>query len=324
MILDLFKKKKINKITHKVYKSFFEFEDFQIPKFEFDSQNPGPTIVLTSGIHGDEIAGNVILMKFANYFKKNNLNIGKIIAFVGVNISGGRNLTREITETGEDLNRLFGGKINGSFGERLAYKISQEIISYKPSLVIDLHNDYFFSTPYILLDPKNLFNEDLYKKTSKLAVASDLHVIQERDDEREIYENSLSAYLISQNIPSITIEGGPDKLILKKHIDNCFEALLKIIYCEKMIDKPNIFKKLLPKNKILENGLAVKVESDGNMKYVVDAGEYVKAGQVLAKIYSVFGENLKNISAPYDAFVLGHSEKIAVKDGDEIYWLGKI
>ena len=177
-----------------------------------------------------------------------------------------------------------------------------------------------------MLDPKNLFAENLYIKTASLALSSGLNVVQERDDEREVYENSLSAHMVSKNIPSITIEGGPDKLILKKHIDEVYEALLRILYAEKMIEKPEFLKKEIRKkeNKVMMNAEAVKVDTDGNMKYVIDAGEYVKQGEILAKIYSVFGDNLKNILAPYDGFVLGHSEKISVKTGDEIYWLGKI
>ena len=70
------------------------------------------------------------------------------MALVGVNVSGGKKLTREIAETGEDLNRRFGGKYDGTVGEKLAHKLREEIFKYKPSLVIDLHNDYFFQ-PHI-------------------------------------------------------------------------------------------------------------------------------------------------------------------------------
>ena len=124
-------------------------DDGYLPKIlSVTNKKNVPVIFLTSGIHGDEIAGNVILMKFCNYFKKHNLLKGKIVALVGVNVSGGKKLTREIAETGEDLNRRFGGKYDGTVGEKLAHKLREEIFKYKPSLVIDLHNDYFFQ-PHI-------------------------------------------------------------------------------------------------------------------------------------------------------------------------------
>jgi predicted deacylase len=262
---------------------------------------------------------------------------GKVVALIWVNQSGSEKLSREIPESGEDLNRVFGGKVDGTVAEKLAYNIREEIFRHKSNLLIDLHNDYFFSTPYILLDPKSMFSESLYIDTAGIAISSGLNAIQERDDERQVYENSLSAYCVSKNIPAITIEGGPDKLILKKHIDVGFEALVNILIGLEMLPKNILNKKKrvgvlksignslgVKENRVLLNGETVKVSEDGNVQYMVDAGEYVKKGVVLAKLRNEFGEGLEKILCPHDAFVLGHSEKINVEAGDEIYWLAKI
>jgi len=272
---------------------------------------------------------------YENYLKKNGLERGRVVGLVGINISGIKHLTRELAETGEDINRLFGGKMDGTFGEQLAYKIREEIFSYKPSLVIDMHNDYFFSTPYILLDPKNLFTDKLYVDTASYALSSGLYVVQERDDEREMYENALSAYMVSKNIPAITLEGGPDKLILNKHINTCFEALLNILNTQKMLANftSSINKPLLSKGKfgifgfdkkMMENGYPIVSQFSGNIKYLKEPGEFVKEGEMVAKVYDEFGENGKKIFASYNAYVLGHSEKVQIEEGEEIYWLGRL
>lgn len=329
MRLPFFFKKKPEGNQNTINKIFLDFPnnlgtEWKIPKFEIDSGLPGPTILLTSGIHGDEISGSVILLKFCNYFKKNPLKRGKIIAFVGINQNGIKKLTREIPETDEDLNRLFPGKKEGTLGESLANLLTNEIQSYKPSLCIDIHNDYFFSTPYILLDPEILFKSENYKQTILFAKSSDLNIIQEREDEVEKYENSLSAFLISKNISSFTMEAGPDKLILKKHVNHVVESLLNILLAQKMINKfkPTINKiSNFPKKTVLTYGLSVKADQNGALSYKADPGDFVKKGEVLAKMYNEFGENLKNIIAPDDAFILGHSEKILINEGEEIYWL---
>lgn len=345
MILNLFKSRK-NSTNKNIFEtSFFELKNlpelsgWKIPKFEIKSSinKDGPTVFLTSGIHGDEIAGNVILMKFCNFLRKNPLLKGKVIALVGVNQSGGEKLIREIPETSEDLNRNFGGKVDGSIAERLAYNIREEIFRHKTNLLIDLHNDYFFSTPYILLDPRSFFSENLYVDTVGLSIASGLNVIQERDDERDVYEKSLSAYFISKNIPAITIEGGPDKLILKKHIDVVFESIVNILINLQMLPKEVLGKKKkvgvlnsaglkfsLRENRVLENGQAVATDKSGNLQYLVEAGEYISQGTVLAKLRNEFGEGVEKILCPHNAFVLGHSEKINVEAGDEIYWLARV
>jgi predicted deacylase len=337
MLLNLFKTKKGGVAKGTQYtKSFWNgVPKFEVVSKEFLETGTGPTIFLTSGIHGDEIAGSVILRKLFNYLKKNGLERGRVVGLVGINISGAKSLARELGETNEDLNRLFGGKVDGTFGEQLAFKIKEEILSYKPSLVIDMHNDYFFSTPYILLDPKNLFTDKLYVDTAGYALSSGLYVVQERDDERELYENALSAYMVSKNIPAITIEGGPDKLILNKHINTCFEALLNILNTQKMLvnftstnRKPLLSKGKFGifglEKKMLENGHPIVVPHSGNIKYLKEPGEYVKTGELVAKVYDEFGENAKKILATYDGYILGHSEKIQVEEGEEIYWLGKL
>ncbi len=314
MIFSFFSKQ-VNK--NLIKKTFFG----EIPKFEIDSGVPGPTIFLTSGIHGDEISGNVLLLKFCNFFLKNNLLKGKIVALIGINQSGIKAVSRVIPESLEDLNRLFPGKEKGTAGEILANKILKEIESYTPDLLIDIHNDYFFSTPYILLDPKVLYTDKVYKKSSEYAKSSGLNVVQEREDELETYKTSLSAQFISKNIPSFTLEAGPDKLIIAKYLTQVTDALLNILFTEKMIAKPKNYKKSRPNKNILSYGKNIFAEQSGVVRYIAEAGDKVKKGEVIAKVYNDFGENLKNISAPESGLILGHSEKVLVEEGEDIYWI---
>ena len=64
----------------------------------------------------------------------------------------------------------------------------------------------------------------------------------------------------------------------------------------------------------------MKTEQSGVLRYIADPGTVVKKGDVIAKIYNEFGENLKNILAPDNALVLGHSDKTLVNSEEEIYW----
>jgi predicted deacylase len=322
MILSFFNKKTSKNLIKKTFLEIpvSETVAWKIPKFEIDSGAPGPTIFLTSGIHGDEISGNVILLKFCTYFQKNILKKGKLVALIGINQTGSKALDRLIPESQEDLNRLFPGKEHGTVGEKVAFWISKEIEKASPEIVIDIHNDYFFSTPYILLDPKSLYSSTLFAKSSSYALSSGLPVVQERETELETYKNSLSAICIKKNIASFTLESGPDKLILTKYVNQVFESLLNILVAEKMISKYKNFKKTKSKKQILSYADGVKIEQAGVLRYVAEPGSRVKRGDVIAKIYNEFGENLKNILALENSIVLGHSEKTLVEEGEEIYW----
>ncbi|MBK6739345.1 MAG: succinylglutamate desuccinylase/aspartoacylase family protein [Haliea sp.] len=59
---------------------------------------------------------------------------------------------RHITPSGEDLNRSFPGNANGSLGERIAHTILTRSPRPTPDLVVDFHNDWTDSMPYVLVD----------------------------------------------------------------------------------------------------------------------------------------------------------------------------
>lgn len=329
MIFSYFKR---NKKPNKINKGFLRIkisdgETWEIPRYEIDSGVPGPTIFLTSGIHGDEISGNIILLKFCNHLKKNPLKCGRIVALIGVNQKGFKILKREIPITNEDLNRLFPGKSNGTVGERIAYAIMQEVKSCKPDLVIDIHNDYFFSTPYVLLDAEKNWEDNLIKtKGTDYAKKTGLVVIEEREDEAEIYTNSFSSFCISEKIPSFTLESGPDKLVVNKFVLTVFNALNNLLISLKMKSSGKIVKFKIDKkvkNKVLKNSFAVYAKDSGTIKYTKDPGELIKKGEIIAKIYNQFGDYVDSMAVAKDLLLIGHSEKAYVTKGEEILWFAE-
>lgn len=325
MLLSFFRKKKIE---NEIRKTFLEIdagndETWKIPKIEIGGKNPGPTIVLTSGIHGDEVSGNIILLKFCDFFKKNNLKSGNIVAYVGVNQQGSKVLKREIPGTQEDLNRLFPGKDNGTVGERIAFTLSQDVISHNPDLVIDIHNDYFFSTPYFLIDSELVTDKATHKKTVEYGHKTRLMVIQERQDEDGKYEKSFSAFFMKNRVPAVTLEAGSDKVLVRKHVIKVYNALLNLVISEKMIKKVKTQKSQYPRkfrNKVLLDSNPTLVNKSGSIKYLAEPGNFVKRGELIAKIYDQFGDIIENIFSENEAFIVGHSEKTYVEKGEEIFW----
>ena len=98
------------------------------------SKKPGPTILITAGIHGDELNGveivRQIIAKGINKPKK-----GTVICIPVLNIFGFINMEREFPD-GRDLNRVFPGTSNGSLASRVAHKLIVDIIPHV-DLIID-------------------------------------------------------------------------------------------------------------------------------------------------------------------------------------------
>jgi len=98
-----------------------------------DSGQSGPLIIITAGIHGNEVAGYLAASKLKDY----RLDYGRIIIFDRVNAYGIENNQRYFID-GSDLNRKFPGGDQDQ-ASRLAKALFEFIEENDTDLVIDLH-----------------------------------------------------------------------------------------------------------------------------------------------------------------------------------------
>src|SRR3989344_918598 len=124
-------------------------------RLEKKSKIPEPRVWLVGGLHGDEPGGTAVIQKLFAELEKVELIKGTLRAFPLINESGAEKKTRELSETGEDLNRLFPGRLGGTLGEEITHQVWQAITDTNPVLVLDLHNDWINSVPYILIENDN-------------------------------------------------------------------------------------------------------------------------------------------------------------------------
>lgn len=107
-----------------------------IPVYVFNSKNPGPTILIQAGLHGDEINGIEIVRRMLDE-KKIKIKKGAIIAVPILNIFGFIHFSRDVPD-GKDVNRSFPGTKTGSMASRIAYHYVSEIM-HQIDYGIDLH-----------------------------------------------------------------------------------------------------------------------------------------------------------------------------------------
>lgn len=98
------------------------------------SENEGPTIYISGGIHGDERAAWYagVLMKDCT------ISCGDLYVLSQANIIGANKVSRRV-EGKEDPNRFFPGNPNGTLTQVLDYAIFSDIQDKNPDLVLDLH-----------------------------------------------------------------------------------------------------------------------------------------------------------------------------------------
>ena len=176
-----------NIVSHESYKIMIG-TSLETEVHVFTSSIEGPTIFITGGTHGDELAGWKAAEKLLTkeYYEK---FIGKVIIipylnklacdlqqrYPGVSNKGSYN-----GETYSDLNRAFPGKEDGTLTEQLAFAICEEVRKYNPKYVVDLHESRGSYTTEDTGKYK-LGNELLYANGKSSLMCEDILEIFNRD-----------------------------------------------------------------------------------------------------------------------------------------------
>lgn len=296
---------------------------------EARGKNPGPVVWLTACVHGDEVGGIVVIQEIFKRLRKNPLKKGAIHAFPLMNPvgfeTGSHNIiiSNEISPRKEDLNRSFPGDKNGSMAERIADKIFSTIIETKPTIVLDLHNDWIKSIPYTLIDPyPGVKYRDAYETTKKFSREIGLLVINEQEeaDDADELRRSLSGSLIRRNIPALTLELGGSYVIDEKNINQGVRSVWNLLVALKMVEPVEIedAEYKTPEgfeDKILRYSHLPVSSASGITRFLAKPGDVVKEGQPVARVYNVFGKHEETINAISDGVLLGNSDSVVALPG---------
>lgn len=288
----------------------------RLPLMVIESKEPGPIVWLTACIHGDEVGGQLVIQEVFKLLKSRLIR-GAVYAFPLMNPIGFENSTRTITFSREDLNRSFPGNPNGSLGERMAYLIFQKIKDTQPQLLLDLHNDWRQSVPYVLLDKASqAISGEAYNQARLLGQKSGFYLVEDTDE----IHNSLSHCLLQHAIPAITYELGESSLVNEKTTAFGASSVINLLAQLKMVDSntPQFDYLLHPSyrsDQILRYSDKPYCTKSGIIRFIVKPGTSVRSGQALAKIFNAFGKLQENLVAETDAIILGTADSAVAFPG---------
>ena len=295
----------------------------RIPVLTLDSKLPGPTVWLTACIHGDEVGGTAIVHDVFGHAGRLGLRRGKLQALPLINSLGFENMSRFVNADREDLNRCFPGKVDGTSGEQIAHRLFELIRASGPDLVIDLHNDWIHSVPYVLIEPAELYaSPQLRERTLRLALATRQLVVQEPDD--EVLDGTLAGALVAAGIPAFTVEAGGAYGIVEDGVGAGMTAVFDVLAELDMLDpvvtageSPGDAVRLRYTNRPLSR-------TSGLVRFTVAPGELVEKDQVVARIYSAFGSCEETLRARAPGYVLGVADHARTVPGGEVIAIGEL
>jgi predicted deacylase len=271
------------------------------------SKKPGPTVLITAGIHGDEINGveivRQIIAKGINKPKK-----GTIICIPVINVFGFIHMDREFPD-GRDLNRVFPGGKGGSLASRVAHKLMTEIVPHA-DLILDFHtggSDRFNASQIRIVKNETALAE--------LAQVFGAPFIYYSKNINKSFRNS--CYKLG--IPILLFEGGKSFNIDNAITNTGVNGAKRVLHHLEMLGSK--FKVSKPKNnciKITESKW-VRAKHSGMFKADVLANIHVKKGDVLGHITDPYGSFNYFVKAPNDGYIFNVNESPIIYQGDAIF-----
>jgi len=114
--------------------------DTETTVVKITGRDPGPTVYVAAGIHGDERAAWYAGLMLQNA----TIKAGTLYVLAPANAQGAR-LYRRTVGT-EDANRCFPGKINGTAAQQICYAIFHDVEDKRPEILLDLHEAIVYTS----------------------------------------------------------------------------------------------------------------------------------------------------------------------------------
>tara|TARA_R100001369_G_scaffold92681_1_gene139100 strand:- start:301 stop:1299 length:999 start_codon:yes stop_codon:yes gene_type:complete len=295
--------KKLNFSIAKLYTG----TKIEIPILVERAIEPGPTILITAGIHGDEINGVEVVRQLIAK-KMNRPKRGTIICIPILNIFGFLNAQREFPD-GKDLNRKFPGTKHGSLASRVAYHFTKEIVPHA-DYCLDFHTGGAsrFNAAQIRIEPNN-------EKLLALAEVFNPPFIVYSSLLRKSYRATCNKL----NIPTLLFEGGKslesDKQIAKHGMDGIVRILAHLDMLQ------DIFKasKAEEKSIIVEKSKWIRAQRSGLFHVKIPCNKHVKKGEFLATITDPYGTMRHKVLSPNDGYIINVNQSPIIHQGDAIF-----
>lgn len=280
-----------------------------LPIFIRRSKVEGPVVLISGGVHGDEINGIVTARKLLEEMDQGwNLLKGTLIFIPLMNIYGFLSTSRTFPD-GRDLNRSFPGSKKGSLASRIAYIINEEIIP-QIDFGIDFHTGgrMLSNHPQIRVDFKDKIGLELAKSFGTNFIVNSKHI------EKSFRK---TAYKARKHI--LVYEGGEsmrvDDLAIREGV----------LGTKRMLQQLEMLEKNLPtiESIILKESNWVRAKASGIFNSSVKLGESIKKGQILAEISDPYGNTKIEIKAPTNGHVIGINNLPVINVGDALVHIGK-
>jgi uncharacterized protein len=277
-----------------------------MPVFVFRAKEDGPCLLLTAGIHGDEINGIEVLRRL---IKEKTLmpDRGTVIVIPLVNVYGFISTSRNLPD-GKDLNRCFPGTVGGSLATRLAYMLMSEIVPH-----IDYGVDFHTGGARISNYPQIRCALDARLPRQLAEAFGAPFTVQS-----EMIDKSFRKEAFRKGKTILVYEGGESLRLDEFSINQGIIGVRRLLQYLGMKKKLELTQPTI----LLYQNTWLRAKASGIFTAFVGYGARVAKNQPVANLTDPYGQTQVILKSPLDGYVIGINKMPVVNAGDALVHLG--
>ncbi|KAJ2498955.1 hypothetical protein GGH96_003880 [Coemansia sp. RSA 1972] len=280
----------------------------RVPVIVARGATAGPVVGITAALHGDELNGIPVIHQLINDVDLSTLH-GTLVAVPVVNVPG-FHLSQRGYADGVDLNRVMPGKVDRSSPEVYAYNLIHRITQHF-EYHLDLHTSSRgrANSLYVradLTDPR----------TARMARLQNPQIIVHNTGPG----GSLRGASMQRGIAAICVEIGDPSRFQKNYAKNALLGIINILSQLRMVPGEQSVPEFAPV--ICSRSFWIYARSGGILTVHPELATWVRAGEVIASVHSVFGDLVEEYFAPQDGVVVGKNIDPVCRSGNRILHMG--
>jgi len=282
-----------------------------------NGQYDGPTVLITSGVHGGEYPCIETTLQIAA--ETNPAAVyGQLILIHPVNVSAFiQRFQYYVPEDGKNINRMFPGKANGSISEQIAYVLTTEY-QKRADFYFDLHGgDIHEDLPFQVYYPgkPEVTDPELLRVCSELA-----------DRVEAVFKikapipcTASASAAINCGVPALMLECGGKGLWSQEEVDRYKRSVYNLLYYTGLL-KGTV--QQFPKATELFGASTPMASSDGVWYPAVKLGEDVVKGQKIGEIRNLLGDLIEEFFSEADGIIVYIITSLAIAKGEPVLSIG--
>jgi predicted deacylase len=289
---------------------FYTHAPTTMPVQIFHGKQKGPTLLVTSALHGDEINGVEIIRRLSGHPSMARIK-GTLILIPVMNVFGFVAQSRYLPDR-RDLNRSFPGSPKGSMAARLANLVSTEILPICTH-AIDLHTAAVARENLPQIRAAFSANPEL----EAFAKAFNAPVVLDAP----LRDGTFRKTAQEKGIPALVYEAGEALRFDELSVRAGVAGILNVLSHLGMIRKRTPRKAHTPL--VAKSTQWVRAPQSGVMRSLPALGAKVASGERLALIGDPFGDHEEEVLSPAAGIIIGRTRVPLVHEGEALFHIAK-